>query len=100
VIDATEDILWAFPMGNMFVHFGVACLTPLHSKHTNFIPTVKTKFYRLGFDYRMAETSDFADLILPPVDNIATVVADSINYHLDTSRGWTSLYFALYSSLT
>jgi hypothetical protein len=47
----------------------------------------------------MVEKSDFTNSILPPADKMAVAVTDSLNYHLDTARGKTTLQ-ALLSSLT
>jgi hypothetical protein len=46
----------------------------------------------------MVEKSDFTNFSLPPADKMAAVI-DSLNYHLDTTRGKTALQ-ALLSSLT
>jgi hypothetical protein len=47
----------------------------------------------------MVEFSKFIDFIPPPVDQMATKVTDSLNYHLNTTKGRTGLQ-ALHSSLT
>jgi hypothetical protein len=78
-------------MGGKFAHFTAGDLAPLHSKQTDYIPIVSRLFYRWGLDYSIVEKSDFANFILPSADNMAVVVTDSMDYHLDTARGKTTL---------
>jgi hypothetical protein len=99
LIDVLKDTLLAFPIGDLFAHFTVRRLAPLHSKQTEYMPTVIKLFYRYGLDYRLIETSGFTNVNLPPADKMAIAVIDSMNYHLDTARNRTTLY-ALLSSLT
>jgi hypothetical protein len=47
----------------------------------------------------MIEVSDFKDFILPPADQMATTVTDSLNYQLEIAKGQTGQH-ALHSSLT
>jgi hypothetical protein len=46
----------------------------------------------------MVELSYFTEFILPPADEMATTVTDSLNYRLDTAIGKTGLH-ALHSTL-
>jgi hypothetical protein len=45
----------------------------------------------------MVEKSDFTDFIFPPADIMAVAVTDSLNYHLDSTRGRTALQTLLFS---
>jgi hypothetical protein len=47
----------------------------------------------------MVELSSFSDSILPPINEMATAVTDSLNYHLSTAKGQSVLH-DLHSSLT
>jgi hypothetical protein len=91
-MDALENILMALPMGDMFAHFIVGGLAPLHSRQTDYTPNIPRRFYCWGLDYSMVEHSDLSDYILPPADKMATAVIDSNNCHLDTARGRTCLH--------
>jgi hypothetical protein len=47
----------------------------------------------------MVELYEYTDFVLPPADQMTTTVTDSLNYHLDTTKGRIGLH-ALHSSLT
>jgi hypothetical protein len=48
----------------------------------------------------MVENFDLSNFILPPADKMAVAVTDSLNDHLDTTRGKRTLQALLSSSLT
>jgi hypothetical protein len=87
-----EDTLLAFPMEGRFAHFTVGGCAPLQSKQTTYTPIVPRQFYQWGLNCSMVDMSDLPNFILPPADKMATAVTDSINYHLDTARGQSSLH--------
>jgi hypothetical protein len=99
LIDALEDILLAFPLGDRFAHFTTNGMPPLPTTLPNYTPTCDRMFDIWGLNCRMVELSKFTDFVLPPADHMATTVTDSLNYHLDTTKGRTELH-ALHSSLT
>jgi hypothetical protein len=74
-------------------------MDPLRKTLPDYTPIVDRQFYIRGLDCRMVDLSDLKDFILPPADEIATAVTDSLNYHLGTVKGRTRLH-ALHSSLT
>jgi hypothetical protein len=74
-------------------------LASLHNKQTECIPIFNKLLYRRGLDCGLIETSRFTNFIVPPADNMVVAVTDSLNYHLDTARGKTTLH-ALLSSFT
>jgi hypothetical protein len=80
LIDAHEDTLLAFPMGDR-----------VSIKQTNYIPIVGRLFYQWGLDCSMVEKSDFANFILPSAENMAVALIDSLDCHLDMARGKTTL---------
>jgi hypothetical protein len=47
----------------------------------------------------MVELSDFKGFILPSDDKMFTAITDSLNYHLDTTKGRTGLH-VVHSFLT
>jgi hypothetical protein len=74
-------------------------IAPLNNKQTKYIPTVNKLSYRWGLECRLIETSGFTNFILPKANELDAAVTDSLNYHLDTARGTTTLV-SLLSSLT
>jgi hypothetical protein len=46
LIDALDDFILAFHMGDMLAHFTVGGIAPLHNKQTACVPAVSKHFYR------------------------------------------------------
>jgi hypothetical protein len=79
LIDALEDALLAFPMWDTFARFTMSGTGPLRKTLPDHTPTVDRQLYKWGLDFRMVELSDFADFIVPPANQMATTVTDSLN---------------------
>jgi hypothetical protein len=78
LIDALEDTLLAFPMGDTLTHFTVGGHAPLHTQPTDYTPIVSRPFYRWGLKCSTVVKSDFTNFIIPPADKMAVAVTDSM----------------------
>jgi hypothetical protein len=99
LIDALDDILLAFPAGDRFAHFTLSGKPPLRTTLPNYTPTIDRHFYIWGLNRCMDTLSNLTDSSLPPTDEMATTVTDSLNYHPNATKGRTILH-TLHSSLT
>jgi hypothetical protein len=99
LIDALEDTLLAILMGDRFANFTVGDMAPLRKTLPAYTPTVDRKFSIWGLNCRMVDLSDLTDYILPPAYKMARAITDSLNYHLNTTKGRNVLH-AMRSNLT